>query len=56
VLGSVEAEAGSTKGEDVVQVIDERLANVVGLGLEVRDTGKLAELDLRLVAPVIYQG
>jgi hypothetical protein len=56
VLGSVEAEAGSTKGEDVVQVIDERLAHVVGLGLEVRDAGELAELDLRLVAPIIYHG
>jgi hypothetical protein len=56
VLCGVEAEAGGTEGEDVVQVIHERLADVVRLGLEVRKAGELAELDLRLVVPVVCRG
>jgi hypothetical protein len=53
VLRSIKTEALDTKGDDVVEMVDERLPDVVRLGLEIGKAGQLAELDLSRIAPVI---
>jgi hypothetical protein len=49
----VQTEAGGSEAEDIVEVVDERLPDIVRLGLEVGEPRELTKLDLRLVAPVV---